>query len=165
MPFRNYGLAAAALAAVASLAACGSAVEVAPVCTTPGKVGVKDDFNRSVSLVTLAYGIKYGDISVGCGRGLHAGETVALEFTAWLQDGVEFGTSRSQGTQPLEFQVGTQQTGIPPGLDFGTRSMRVGGHRRIIIPPAFGFGAQGVPPVIPANSTLVVDAELVAASG
>lgn len=163
MPFRNCGLAAAALAAIASLAACGSAVEVAPVCTNPGRVGVKDDFNRYVSLVTLKYGVKYGDISVGCGRNLHSGEAVAVEYTGWLQDGVEFDSSRNQSRQPVEFQLGQQQ--VLPGFEIGVAGMRVGGHRRIVIPPAFGYGAQGVPPVIPANSTLVIDAEVIAASG
>lgn len=154
----------AGLAAAASAAACGSAVPIPPVCTNPGPVAAKDDFNRYVSLVTLAYGLKYGDISVGCGPALHAGETVAVEFTGWLEDGVMFGTSRSEGQQPFEFQLGQQQV-TPPGLDIGVRSMRVGGHRRIVIPPALGYGPAGVPPTIPANSTLVIDAELIAASG
>jgi len=169
VPFRKCGLAAAALAAaalaaIASLAGCGSAVPIAPVCTKPGPVAAKDDFNRDVSLVTIGYGIKYGDISVGCGAPLHAGETVAIEYTAWLDNGVEFDTSRRQGAQPAEFQLGAQQV-QPAGFEIGVHTMRVGGHRRIVIPPAFGFGAAGVPPVIPANSTLIIDAELVAASG
>lgn len=169
MPFRKCGLAVAALAAIASLAACGSAVEVSPVCTTRGPVGARDDFNRHVSLVTLKYGMKYGDISVGCGPSLHPGEEVAIEYTAWLEDGVEFDSSRHQGRQPFVFPLGQQQV-QPPGLEIGVAStwvtsMRVGGHRRIVIPPAYGFGAQGVPPVIPPNSTIVIDAELIAASG
>ena len=163
-PFRKCVLAAAALAMAASVAACGSAVPIPPVCTNPGPVGAKDDFDRYVSLVTLGYGLKYGDISVGCGPALHQGETVAVEFTAWLDDGVMFATSRSGGQQPLEFQIGAQQVN-PPGLDLGIRTMRVGGHRRIILPPAAAYGAAGVPPTIPANSTLVIDAELIAASG
>lgn len=162
-PFRKCGLAAAALAAVASVAACGSAVPIPPVCTNPGPVVAKDDFNRYVSLVTLRYGLKYGDISVGCGPALHAGETVAVEYTGWLGDGVEFDSSRHQGRQPVEFQIGQQQ--VLPGFEAGVGSMRVGGHRRIVIPPALGYGPAGVPPTIPANSTLVIDAELIAASG
>ena len=161
-PFRKCGLAVAALAAVAS-ASCGSAAPIAPVCTTPGPVAAKDDFNRYVSLVTLKYGLKYGDISVGCGPALHPGETVAVEYTGWLGDGVEFDSSRSQGRQPVEFQIGQQQ--VLPGFEAGVGSMRVGGHRRIVIPPALGYGAAGVPPTIPANSTLVIDTELIAASG
>ncbi|MBV8528151.1 MAG: FKBP-type peptidyl-prolyl cis-trans isomerase [Candidatus Dormibacteraeota bacterium] len=164
VPFRSCGLALAAAAAISSVAACGSAVEIAPICTKPGAVGARDDFNRSVSLDTLAYGIKYGDISVGCGAPLHSGETVAVEYTAWLDNGVEFDSSRRQGGQPAEFELGAQQL-QPAGLEIGVRSMRIGGHRRIVIPPAFGFGAAGVPPVIPANSTLIIDAEVIAASG
>ena len=162
-PFRKCVLAAAALAAVASVAACGSAVPIPPVCTNPGPVGAKDDFSRYVSLVTLKYGLKYGDISVGCGPAVHSGETVAVEYTGWLDDGVEFDSSRNQGRQPIEFQLGQQQ--VLPGFEIGVSSMRVGGHRRLVIPPAFGYGAAGVPPTIPANSTLVIDAELIAASG
>ena len=162
-PFRTCGLAAAALAAVASAAACGSAVPIAPVCTSPGPAAAKDDFDRYVSLVTLKYGVKYGDISVGCGAALHSGETVAVQYTGWLEDGVEFDSSRNQGRQPVEFQLGQQQ--VLPGFEFGVSSMRVGGHRRIVIPPALAYGAAGVPPTIPANSTIVIDAELIAASG
>ena len=153
----------AALAAVAPVAACGSAVSIPPVCTSPGPVAARDEFSRSVSLVTLKYGVKYGDISVGCGPEVHSGETVAVEYTGWLADGVQFDTSRTQGRQPVQFQLGQQQ--VLPGFETGVSSMRVGGHRRIVIPPAPGYGAAGVPPVIPPNSTIVIDAELVAASG
>ena len=163
MPFRNCGLAAAALAAVASVAACGSAVTIPPVCTNPGPVAARDDLSRSVSLVTLRYGLKYGEISTGCGAALHSGETVAVEYTGWLENGVEFDTSRAQGRQPVQFQLGQQQ--VLPGFEIGISTMRIGGHRRIVIPPALGYGAAGVPPVIPANSTIVIDAELVAATG
>ena len=163
MPFRNCGLAAAALAAVASVAACGSAVTIPPICTDPGPVATHDEFSRSVSLVTLKYGLKYGDISAGCGPALHSGETVAVEYTGWLENGVQFDTSRTQGRQPVQFQLGQQQ--VLPGFEIGVSSMRIGGHRRIVIPPALGYGSAGVPPVIPANSTIVIDAELVAASG
>lgn len=163
MPFRKCALAVAAVGSVAGVAACGSAAPIPPVCTSPGPVAVKDDFSRYVSLVTLRYGLKYGDISVGCGAALHSGETVAVEYTGWLEDGVEFDSSRNQGRQPVEFQIGQQQ--VLPGFEAGVGSMRVGGHRRIVIPPALGYGAAGVPPTIPANSTLVIDAELIAASG
>lgn len=162
MPFRKCALAVAALAVVASVAACAAA-PIQPYCTSPGPVAAKDDFGRYVSLVTLKYGLKYGDISVGCGPTLHSGETVAVEYTGWLGDGVEFDSSRNQGRQPVEFQIGQQQ--VLPGFEAGVGSMRVGGHRRIVIPPALGYGAAGVPPTIPANSTLVIDAELIAASG
>ena len=153
----------AALGAVAAAAACGSAVAIPPLCTNPGPVPARDAFNRAVSTVMVKNGLKYGDISVGCGPALHSGETVAAEYTGWLQNGVEFDSSRSQGRQPVQFQLGQQQ--VLPGFEAAVSTMRIGGHRRVVIPPALGYGAAGVPPVIPANSTLVIDVEVVAASG
>lgn len=153
----------AALAAAFSVAACGSGADIAPICTNPGPVGARDDFNRDVSLVTIRYGVRYGDISVGCGPPLHSGETVAVEYTGWLQDGLQFATSRSQGNQPVEFQLGQQQ--VLPGFEAGVVTMRVGGHRRVVIPPAQAYGLEGRPPTVPANTTLVFDVELIAASG
>jgi peptidylprolyl isomerase len=163
VPFRRCGLVLAALGAVVPVAGCGTAVTIPPVCTKPGPASRADDFSRAVSLNTTAFGIKYGDISVGCGSRLHAGEAVAAEFTGWLANGVEFASSRHPGMQPFQLILGQGQV-TPAGLVPGMASMRVGGHRRIVIPPAQGYGPDGVPSVIPPNSTLVIDFEVVAAS-
>lgn len=161
---RAWCLVFAALGAVVPAAACGSAVAIPPVCTNPGAASTPDDFSRSVSLVTVKFGVRYGDISVGCGPQLHSGEAVATEFTGWLDNGVEFASSRHAGLQPFQLILGQGQV-TPAGLVPGMEAMRVGGHRRIVIPPALGYGPDGVPSVIPPNSTLVVDIEVIAASG
>lgn len=143
------------------LAGCGSSVAVTPLCTKPSDNPGADRFTRSVSLVTLPYELRYGDISIGCGQRVRTGQDVAIQYTGWLADGSEFDSSRSPGRQPFVFALGEQA--VLQGLDFGVMGMRVGGQRRIVVPPALGYGAQGVPPVIPRNATLTIDVQLIAA--
>ena len=113
-------------------------------------------------MVSLPYGLRYGELSVGCGAVVTGGDQVTAEYTGWLQDGNEFDSTRGPGRQPFVFVVGQQQA--IPGVDSGVIAMRVGGRRRLEIPPSLGYGAQGVPPTIPANSTLIVDIEVLAAT-
>ena len=160
--WRRAGLACAGLAAVVPAVACGSAIAVTPLCTHPGPASAPDSFGTTVSMLTLPYGLRYGDITVGCGGQVKPGQSVTVEYTGWLQDGVEFDSSRSRGRQALTFQPGQQQ--VLRGFDVGVINMRVGGKRRLEIPPDLAYGSQGVPPVIPANATLVIDVEVLSAS-
>lgn len=121
-----------------------------------------DTFNRTVSLVTLPYGLEYGDISLGCGRQAQVGDQVTVEYTGWLTDGSVWDSSLSPGRQPFAFPLGEQQ--VIRGFDIGVMGMRVGGQRRLIVPPALGYGDQGVPPVVPPNATLIIDVQVLGVS-
>jgi len=156
--------AAAALLVAFGLAGCGSLVLATSdkaECATPGPIAAADSFNRSVALISTQSGLKYGDFTIGCGRAPRAGQSVTLQYTAWLANGKEFDSSRVGGRRPISFVLGSGQ--VIPGLDQGVTTMHVGGKRRLVIPPSLGFGptARGA---VPANSTLVLDVELTAIS-
>src|SRR5207302_6683826 len=119
-----------------------------------------DDFHQTVTLSTLADGLQTGDITAGTGAAAGQNSSVVVEYTGWLQDGTSFDSSRKPGRQPFPFQLGAGS--VIRGWDEGVPGMKVGGVRRLVIPPALGYGAQGQPPVIPANATLTFDIELLA---
>jgi FKBP-type peptidyl-prolyl cis-trans isomerase FkpA len=103
------------------------------------------------------------DLRVGNGAEAAAGRTVTVNYTGWLysptqpeQKGQQFDTSI--GRTPFSFLVGAGR--VIQGWDRGVPGMRVGGLRRLVIPPELGYGAQGAPPSIPPNATLVFDVEL-----
>jgi FKBP-type peptidyl-prolyl cis-trans isomerase len=101
-------------------------------------------------------GLRYTDLKVGNGPAAAAGSSVAVQYTGWLTDGHMFDSSRGR---PLEFRIGNHE--VIDGWDEGLTGMRVGGKRKLVIPPSIGYGAEGSPPVIPANATLVFEVELV----
>lgn len=113
--------------------------------------------------VTTASGLKYTDITVGTGTQAQVGSAVQVHYTGWLSTGTGFDTT--QGLSPASFVVG--DTRLISGFSEGLVGMKVGGKRRLIIPPALAYGSNAVTDdrgnvVIPANSTLVFDVNLVA---
>jgi len=118
-----------------------------------------DDFNAGAGLpvVTLPDGLKYIDLKVGDGARPNKGDTISVQYTGWLSNGTKFDSSRDRGT-PATFQIGVGQ--VIPGWDEAVPTMKVGGKRKLILPPALGYGKAGQPPTIPANSTLVFVVEL-----
>ncbi|MGZ5311288.1 MAG: FKBP-type peptidyl-prolyl cis-trans isomerase [Solirubrobacterales bacterium] len=93
------------------------------------------------------------DIEEGDGAEAKSGDTVSVNYVGVLyENGEEFDASFDTG-QPFEFQLGAGN--VIPGWDQGVEGMKVGGRRQLIIPPELAYGAQGSPPDIPPNSTLV----------
>ncbi len=110
--------------------------------------------------VTLAGGLQYIDVTVGTGATAQTGSQISVQYTGWFQStGKKFDSSYDHGGQPFQVTLGAGQ--VIPGWDKGLVGMKVGGTRRLIIPPALAYGAAGQPPTIPPNSTLIFDVTLV----
>jgi FKBP-type peptidyl-prolyl cis-trans isomerase FkpA len=101
------------------------------------------------------------DLVVGTGAEAKAGQQVSVHYTGWLTDGKKFDSSVDRGT-PFKFKLGAGQ--VIKGWDQGVQGMKVGGKRKLTIPPELGYGARGFPGAIPPNSTLVFDVELLGVS-
>jgi FKBP-type peptidyl-prolyl cis-trans isomerase len=108
-------------------------------------------------VVTMPNGLKYQDLKVGDGTIAESGTSVSVHYTGWLTDGTKFDSSVDRGT-PFNFRLGAGQ--VIRGWDEGVKGMRVGGKRKLTIPPDLGYGAEGAGGVIPPNATLVFDVEL-----
>lgn len=107
--------------------------------------------------VATASGLKYVDVVEGTGATPRTGQTVTVHYTGTLENGTKFDSSVDRG-QPYQFRLG--EGAVIKGWDEGLASMKVGGKRKLIIPPSLGYGERGSPPKIPANSILLFDVEL-----
>jgi FKBP-type peptidyl-prolyl cis-trans isomerase len=107
--------------------------------------------------VTTASGLQYEDLKVGDGQMPKAGQTVSVHYTGWLTNGQKFDSSLDRG-QPFQFTLGAGE--VIRGWDEGVASMKVGGKRKLTIPPGLGYGARGAGGVIPPNATLIFEVEL-----
>lgn len=113
----------------------------------PGKSGI----------VTTDSGLKYEELKVGAGATPKQGDIVVVHYTGWLTDGTKFDSSKDRST-PFEFSLGRGE--VIPGWDEGLSTMKVGGKRKLTVPPDLGYGDRGMPPVIPPKATLVFEVEL-----
>ena len=120
-------------------------------------------FSASLGVDTAAMtrtpsGLRYQDLTVGDGKKAEAGKTVLVHYTGWLPNGEKFDSSRDRN-EPFGFTLGAGQ--VIAGWDEGVAGMKVGGRRKLVIPPDLGYGTAGAPPDIPPGATLVFDVELV----
>ena len=107
--------------------------------------------------VKMESGLEYQDLVVGTGASPAAGQTAVVHYTGWLTNGTKFDSSLDRN-KPFEFPVGRRR--VIQGWDQGVVTMKVGGKRKLWIPAALAYGARGFGNVIPPNSDLVFEIEL-----
>ena len=144
---------AGATAQTSDLAAIGQSIP-----TPPTLIAMDSNENQ----VKTASGLKYVEIAEGAGETPTKGQTVSVHYTGTLESGKKFDSSRDRN-QAFEFQIGEGQ--VIKGWDEGLSTMKVGGRRKLIIPADLGYGARGAGGVIPPNSTLIFDVELLKIKG
>jgi len=110
---------------------------------------------------TTSTGLQIIDTKPGAGASPKTGQTVTVHYTGWLYEngarGKKFDSSVDRN-EPFEFPIG--QGRVIAGWDQGVATMKIGGKRTLIIPPALGYGARGAGGAIPPNATLIFDVEL-----
>ena len=100
--------------------------------------------------------LKIESLAAGSGSKAETGKRVTVHYTGWLTNGKKFDSSVDRG-QPFKFKIGVGQ--VIKGWDEGLMTMKVGGKRKLVIPPQLGYGARGIGP-IPPNAILVFEVEL-----
>jgi FKBP-type peptidyl-prolyl cis-trans isomerase len=110
-----------------------------------------------MSIITTPSGLQIEEIMLGSGATAEAGQNVIVHYTGWLTDGSKFDSSKDRN-DPFQFGLGQRQ--VISGWDEGVAGMKVGGTRKLTIPPALGYGTRGAGGVIPPNATLVFEVEL-----
>jgi FKBP-type peptidyl-prolyl cis-trans isomerase FkpA len=104
-----------------------------------------------------ASGLTIEDTVVGEGAVANVGQTVSVHYTGWLTDGKKFDSSKDRD-EPFEFELGARR--VIAGWDEGVQGMKVGGKRKLTVPPQLGYGVRGAGGVIPPNATLLFEVEL-----
>ena len=126
----------------------------APAATSASPSAAATGASKAVKLPS---GTEYEDIVVGTGAEAKAGSMVLVHYTGTLKDGTKFDSSLDRG-QPLPFQLGSGN--VIKGWDDGIAGMKVGGKRKLTIPPDQAYGERSPSPKIPPNSTLIFETEL-----
>lgn len=157
-------LAVLMVVAAFSVTGCSKPAAETPAATTPtaeqpvteqpaAPAPAKGPVTKDVTALVIK------DTKVGTGAVAKAGQSVTVNYTGYLTDGTKFDSSLDSG-QPFTFNLGAGE--VIKGWDTGVAGMKVGGTRRLTIPPALGYGDQGAGGTIPPGATLVFDVELLA---
>lgn len=142
---------------LAGSGAAGWGVLPAAAATGEGGKAMEPAKDAAAKEIVTPSGLKYTDLKVGTGAEAKAGDAVQVHYTGWLVDGTKFDSSRDSN-RPFRFKLGAGQ--VIKGWDEGVAGMKVGGKRKLVIPPELGYGRQGAGGVIPPGATLVFEVEL-----
>ncbi len=130
--------------------------ELDPSDPNPLLFAMADQTNNQENSKITESGLSITDIAVGEGDQAKQGQTVTVNYTGTLENGDQFDTSI--GRAPFSFPLGAGR--VIKGWDEGVVGMKVGGKRRLTIPPELGYGSRGAGNVIPPNATLIFEIEL-----
>ena len=108
-------------------------------------------------MITTSSGLKYEELQEGAGATAKAGDTVVVHYTGWLTDGTKFDSSLDRN-EPFSFKLGAGM--VIKGWDEGVQGIKVGGKRKLYIPPELGYGKKGAGGVIPPDADLIFEVEL-----
>ena len=134
-------------------------LDATPVSTEiPTPPTSESNSTSATGTVTTPSGLEYKDLVIGTGDQARSGATAVVHYTGWLLNDTKFDSS--DGLDPLEFVIG--QGRVIKGWEEGVGSMKVGGKRELIIPPALAYGDGGAGRVIPPGATLRFEVELIA---
>jgi FKBP-type peptidyl-prolyl cis-trans isomerase len=114
--------------------------------------------DKEGKVVTTQSGLKYQELKEGSGPAAKDGDTVDVHYTGWLKDGTKFDSSHDRG-QPFSFKLGAGR--VIKGWDEGVQGIKVGGKRKLIIPPELAYGKRGAGGVIPPDAELTFEVELI----
>ena len=157
-----------AIVQTAGLSSASSPMELDPDETNPTLFAMAPDSNQADASALggamsadksqiLANGLRITDLEVGTGPEAVAGQTVVVHYRGTLENGKQFDASYDRG-KPFSFPLGRGQ--VIKGWDEGVQGMKVGGKRKLVIPPELGYGTRGAGGVIPPNATLIFEVEL-----
>jgi peptidylprolyl isomerase len=131
---------------------------VPPAPAASAGANIEKDKETGKPIVTTPSGLKYVDLAVGTGAAVKTGDHVSVNYVGKLLDGTKFDASADHGGT-FDYVQGV--TALIPGWTEGTSTMKVGGKRKLIIPPQLGYGMQGAGDAVPPNATLIFEIELV----
>jgi peptidylprolyl isomerase len=124
----------------------------------PAPAGGEVDKETGKPVITTASGLKYVDLIVGKGPAIQSGDHVTVTYVGKLIDGTKFDASADHGGT-FDYVQGV--TSLISGWTEGTSTMKVGGKRKLIIPPQLGYGMQGAGDAVPPNATLIFEIEMI----
>lgn len=145
---------AALLAVLGALSASAASI---PQGDKAGQLQPAEPVEPAAKEIITRSGLKYVDLKVGEGDEARPTQVVEVHYTGWLTDGTKFESSHD-ANEPLAFRVGAGD--VLKGWDEGVVGMKVGGKRRLVLPPELGYGKLGAGSVVPPNATLVFEFEL-----
>jgi peptidylprolyl isomerase len=148
---------------VVAVGAVASAVWAASPTPTSAPAGAVKTPAKAAEpkLITTKSGLKYADLEVGTGTEVKTGMLVLVDYEGRLANGEKFDSSYDR-REPFSFKIGASQ--VIQGWEEGVTGMKVGGKRKLVIPPDLGYGEAGAPPRIPPNATLTFEVKVLKVS-